>query len=143
VINSKKYECNEQNIVSDLYKRLTVNRFQEDTLYNKNKIDNNHGMNSIINRSIESSIDYIDICKNLSMVKVLGNNSYDTDKNSDTSKMYLRKIIELQKKQSENKNNENAVTEIVNGKKSESCSTIVSITYSKTYFNGLFQIKKI
>lgn len=138
VINSKKYECNEQNIVSDLYARLTVNGFQEDTSHNKNKNDNNYEMNCKINRSIESSIDYIDICKNQSMVRVLGDNFYDSDKNSDTAKINLWKNIEFVKKQSENRIDKNVVTEIVNGKKSESCSITVSIKCSKTYYNGLF-----
>jgi len=138
VINSKKYECNERNVVSDLYTRLTVNGFQEDTPQNKNKNDNNYEMNSKINRSIKSPIDYIDMCKNQSMVRVLGDNFYDSDKNSDTNKINLRKNIEFVKKQSENRINKNVVTEIVNGKKSESYSTTVSIKCSKTYFNGFF-----
>lgn len=143
VINSKKYECNERNIVCDLYTRLTVNGFQEDTPHNKNKNDNNYEMNSKVNRSIESPIDYIDICKNQSMVRVFGDNFYDSDKNSDTAKINLWKNIEFGKKQSENTINKNVVTEIVNGKKSESCSITVSIKCSKTYFNDLFQIKII
>ncbi|KAE9545241.1 hypothetical protein AGLY_000784 [Aphis glycines] len=136
MINSKKYECNEQNIVSNLYTRLTVNGFQEDTPHNINNNDNNYEMNCQINRSIESSIDYIDKCKNQSMVRVLGGNFYDSDKNSDTAKINLWKNIEFVKKQSENRINKNVVTEIVNGKKSESCSITMSCENSLNNLNS-------
>lgn len=136
VISSKKYECNERNIVSDLYTRLTVNGFQEDTSHNKNKNDNNYKMNSKINGSIKYPTDYIDMCKNQSMVRVLGDNFYDSDKNSDTAKINLRKNIEFVKKQSENRINKNVVTEIVNGKKSESYSITMSSENSLNNLNS-------
>uniref|UniRef100_A0A2S2N8T3 Tudor domain-containing protein 5 n=1 Tax=Schizaphis graminum TaxID=13262 RepID=A0A2S2N8T3_SCHGA len=136
VINSKKYEYNEQNIVSDLFKRLKVNGFQEDTPHNKNLNDNNFGINSKINSSIESSTDYIDICKNQSMVRELGDGFYNTDKNSDIAKINLRKSIEYVKKLSENRKKKYAGTEFVNGKKPESCSIAINDENSITNLNS-------
>ncbi|XP_025209231.1 homeobox protein 4-like [Melanaphis sacchari] len=120
VINSKEYDGNKQNTVSDSYRRLTDNGLEANIPHDKNQ-SHNYGKNNKLNRSIESSIDYIDICKNQNKIKALEVGFYNKKKNSDFAEISLRKNIEYVKKLSENKKNKKVDTELVNGKKSESC----------------------
>jgi len=123
-MNSNQYDCNDQNIVSDMYTRLTINGFQEDI---PNQNDSYYGINSNTNRPIASSTEYIETCKNQSMVATLQDDFYNTNKNSDIAKTELRKKIEYVKKLSENRKNKNINTQLVNEDKSNSGFISVSM----------------
>lgn len=122
LFNSRNYEWNDQNVVSELFARLTIDEFKEDTPHSKNKHDSNNGMNSKTNESIEPSTEYIDMCTNQSLMRSFQSGFNNTDKNSDISKAYSIKNIEYVKKQSEFRKNKNVDTRLVNEKKSQSCS---------------------
>ncbi|XP_060880472.1 putative uncharacterized protein DDB_G0282133 [Metopolophium dirhodum] len=122
LINSRQYECNDQNVLSELYARLTIDEFKEDTPHSKNKHDSNNGINSKTNESIEPSTEYIDMCTNQSLMRSFQSGFNNTDKNSDIAKAYLIKNIEYVKKQSEFRKNKNVDTRLINEKKSQSCS---------------------
>lgn len=124
LMNSNQYDCNDQNIVSDMYTRLTINGFQEDI---PNQNDSYYGINSNTNRPIASSTEYIETCKNQSMVATLQDDFYNTNKNSDIAKTELRKKIEYVKKLSENRKNKNINTQLVNEDKSNSGFISVSM----------------
>jgi len=136
LLNSRNYEWNDQNVVSELFARLTIDEFKEDTPHSKNKHDSNNGMNSKTNESIEPSTEYIDMCTNQSLMRSFQSGFNNTDKNSDISKAYSIKNIEYVKKQSEFRKNKNVDTRLVNEKKSQSCSISVSMKY-KMYIISL------
>lgn len=129
VINSRPYEWNEQNTLSELYTRLTTNELKENKSHSKYQNDNNDGMNS---KTIESPTEYINICKNQNMVR--------TFQNSDIAITNSRKSIEYVKQQSENGKNKIVDTELLTDNKSQSCSITVSIKY-KTFVISLSQIE--
>ncbi|XP_029346809.1 ras guanine nucleotide exchange factor P [Acyrthosiphon pisum] len=120
--NIPSYECNAQNVVSELYARLTIDELKEVTPHSKNKHDSNNGMNSKRNVSIELSTEYIEMCKNQSLMRPFQSGFNNTDKNSDIAKANLIKNIEYVKKQSEIRKNKSVESSLVNEKKSQSCS---------------------
>ncbi|CAI6367879.1 unnamed protein product [Macrosiphum euphorbiae] len=113
LIDSGSYECNDQNVLSELFSRLTVDGFK----------NSNNGMNGKTNdASIEHSTEYIDKCKNQSLMRSFQSGFNNTDKNSDIAEACLIKNIEHVKSQSEIRNNKNVCTRLVNEKKLQSSS---------------------
>ncbi|XP_022167875.1 putative uncharacterized protein DDB_G0277255 isoform X2 [Myzus persicae] len=121
VINSRLYECNDTNIVSELYTRLIDNQVEEDTPHSHKNVSN-YEMNSKKNRSIENSTEFINMCKNQSMMRTLQSDFNSADINSDIAKTNLRKNIEYVKNQSESRKNKNADSRLFNENKSQLCS---------------------
>jgi len=120
LIDSGSYECNDQNVLSELFSRLTVDGFK----------NSNNGMNGKTNdASIEHSTEYIDKCKNQSLMRSFQSGFNNTDKNSDIAKACLIKNIEHVKRQSEIRNNKNVCTRLLDEKKLQSSSISVSMKY--------------
>lgn len=137
MINSKQYEQNDQKTVTELNNKLKMIEFQEVSPHRKNQYDNK--MDSSTDKSMESLIDYIDICKNESMIRNL-QDVYES--NSVIAKKKHKINIQTLKELPENKKNKDVDTGLVNGIKSELGSNTVSMK-CKTYFNNLFKIDYI
>lgn len=129
MIDSRQYELNDQNVMSELLTRLKSDEFKEDIPHNKYKHDSVYEMNSKTNASIKSSTEYIDMCKNQCLMRSFQSGSNNTDKNSDIAKANLIKNIEYVKKQPEIRKYKNIHTRLVNEIKSQSCSVAVSMKY--------------
>jgi len=113
VINSRPYEWNDQNTVSELFTRLKIDEPKKDTPHSIYKNNSCYGMNSKNNTSIKSSTDYIDMCKKQSLMRTFQSGFNNTDKNSDVAKANLIKNIEFVKKQTEIRKNKKMYYQIL------------------------------
>lgn len=134
MIDSRQYELNDQNVMSELLTRLKFDECKEDIPHNKYKHDSIYEINDKRNASIESSNEFIEMCKNQCLMRSFQSGSNNTDKNSDIAKANLMKNIEYVKKQSEIRKYKNVDTRLVNEIKLQSCSVAVSMKY-KIYIN--------
>lgn len=107
-----------------MFTRLTIDKFEKDTTHSKNKHDSNNGTNSKTNATIEPSTEFIEMCKNQSLMRSFQSGFNNTDNNSDIAKANLIKNNEHVKKQSEIRKNKNVDTRLANKKP---CSISVSI----------------